>query len=77
MLKCNRLAVHFRLTVDIFVVLYKYLNCAADKVIDAGHTAITDCNCQLQSNTISVTYYFLVQALMCTYAIWLKPSFAK
>ena len=44
-LKCNRLAVHFRLTLDmIFVVLYKFLNCAVDKAIDAGHTAITNCN---------------------------------
>ena len=48
MLKCDRLAVHFGLTLDmIFVVLYKYLNCAADKAIDAGHTAISDCNCQI------------------------------
>ena len=28
----------------IFVVLYKYLNCAADKTIDGGHTASTDYN---------------------------------
>ena len=28
----------------IFVVLYIYLNCAADKTTDTGHTAITDCN---------------------------------
>ena len=27
-----------------FVVLYKQLNCVADKVIDTGHTASTDCN---------------------------------
>ena len=27
-----------------FVVLYKYLNCAADKTIDGGHTASTDYN---------------------------------
>ena len=36
----------FKLTLDmIFVVLYKYLNCSADKTvtIDAGHTASTDC----------------------------------
>ena len=44
---CYYLAVHFRLTLDIFAVLYNHLNCAADKAIDAGHTAITDCNCQL------------------------------
>ena len=28
----------------IFAVLYKYINCTADKTIDEGHTAITDCN---------------------------------
>ena len=28
----------------IFAFLYKYLNCAAYKVTDAGHTAITACN---------------------------------
>ena len=28
----------------IFVVLYKYLNCAVDKAIDTGHTTSTDCN---------------------------------
>ena len=28
----------------IFVVLYKWLNCAADETIDTGHTASTDCN---------------------------------
>ena len=44
---CYCLAVHSRLTCDMFAVLYKYLNCAADKSIDACHTAVTDCNCQL------------------------------
>ena len=39
-----RLAVHFKLIFDmIFAVQYKYLNCTAYKVIDAGHTAITAC----------------------------------
>ena len=43
--KCNKLAVHFKLTLDMtFVVLNKYLNCAADKTIDGDHTASTDCN---------------------------------
>ena len=28
----------------IFVVLYKYLNCAVDETIDPGDTASTDCN---------------------------------
>ena len=31
----------------IFVILYKYLNCAADETSDTGHTAITDCNYEL------------------------------
>ena len=62
---CYCLAVHFRLTPDIFAVLYKYLNCAADKGIEAGHTAITDCKCQLWNNTINyVIYYFLVQEVI-------------
>ena len=30
-----------------FVVLYKYLNCAAGKTFDTGHTAITDYNYDL------------------------------
>ena len=43
--KCNKLAVDFKLTLDmIFVVLCKYLNCAADKTIDGAHTASADCN---------------------------------
>ena len=29
----------------MLVVLYKYLNYPADKTIDVGHTATTDCNC--------------------------------
>ena len=42
--KYNKLAVHFKLTLDmIFVFLYKYLNCAADKTIDRGLTTNTDC----------------------------------
>ena len=31
----------------IFVVLYKYLKCAADENYDTGHTAITDYNYEL------------------------------
>ena len=27
-----------------FVVLYKYLNCAADKTFGAGYAAINDCS---------------------------------
>ena len=41
----KKLAVHFKLTLDmIFVVLHKNLICAADKTIDGGHTASTDWN---------------------------------
>ena len=43
--KCNDLAVHFKLNLDtIFVVLYKYLDCATEKNIDGGQNASTDCN---------------------------------
>ena len=32
--KCNKLAVYFKLTLGMtFVVLYKYLNCAADEIL--------------------------------------------
>ena len=41
--KYNKLAVYLKLTLDVFVVLYKYLNCAADKAIDGGHTTSTGC----------------------------------
>ena len=55
---------HFKLSLDmIFVLLCKYLKCAADKTTDAGHTASTDCNYELKNNTINdFIYYFLVQA---------------
>ena len=40
----HKLAVYLKLTLDmISVVLYKYLNCVADKTIEAGHAASTDC----------------------------------
>ena len=43
--KCNKLTSHFKLTLDmISVVLHKKLNCAADKTIDTGDTASSDCN---------------------------------
>ena len=41
----------------IFVVLYKYLNCAVDKTIDTGHTTSTDCN----------TNYRIILLLFITY----------
>ena len=44
--KCNNWAVNFKLSLDmIYFALCKYLNYAADKIIDAGHTASTDCQC--------------------------------
>ena len=43
-LERDKLPVHLKLTLDIFVVLYKQLSCAGDKAIDADHTASTDCN---------------------------------
>ena len=43
--RCNNLVVQFKLTLDMMpVVLYKYLSCAPDKTIDAGHTTSGDCN---------------------------------
>ena len=47
----------------IFVVLYKYLNCAVDKTIDLGYTASADCNTNYGIILLSndVIYYFLVQ----------------
>ena len=69
----------------IFVVLYKYLNCAVDKAIEPGHAISTDCN----------TNYWIILLMMlfitswckslktdpsrekCTYPIWVRPFFAK
>ena len=43
--KCNKLTVHFKLTLGmVFVILYKHLHCTADKAIDTNHTTTTDCN---------------------------------
>ena len=39
--KCNKLAVHFKLTLEmVLVVLCKYLNCAADESFDTGYTTV-------------------------------------
>ena len=45
----------------IFVVLYKYLNCAADETIDTGH--ITDRN----------TNYRIIVLMMLFVTSWCKP----
>ena len=82
--KGNKLAIHFKLTQDIFVVLYKYLTCAADKTTDGGHS--TDCN--YINNRIILLMILLITSSskplkrdpsreICTYATWLNPSFAK
>ena len=81
--KWNNLAVQFKLTLDmIFVVLHKYLNCAPDKTIDAGHTASTDCNRTILLIMLSITSWCKPLKAdpsreICTYPIWLKPSFVK
>ena len=63
----------------IFVVLFKYLICAVDKTIYAGHTASTGCN----------TNYRIIVLMMLFITSWCKslktdqsrdcvnPSFAK
>ena len=41
--KWNKLPVYFKLILGmIFVVLYKHLNCAVDKIFDTGHTTKTN-----------------------------------
>ena len=46
----------------MFVGLYKCLNCAADKTIDAGHTADTECDYLLKNTINDAILCFLVQA---------------
>ena len=77
--KCNNLAVNFKLTLDmIFVVLYKFLNCAVDKTIDTGH--ITDCNTSYKiilSMLFVTSWYKLLKKYpfreISTYATTVKP----
>ena len=39
--KCNKLAVHFKLNLEmVLVVLCKYLNCAVDESFDTGYTTV-------------------------------------
>ena len=82
--KCYKLAVHFELTLDmIFVVLYKYLNCAVYKIIEIGH--ITDCNANYKIISLMMLFINSWCKLLkiypvreiCTYATSVKPSFAK
>ena len=69
----------------VFVVLYKYGNCAVDKTMDTGYTTSTDCN----TNYRIILLMMLSITPSCkplktgqskeirTYATWLKPSFTK
>ena len=61
-LKCNKLAVHFKLTLDmIFVVLYKYLSCHAEKIID-------------KDLVLTVTINYRIILLMILFITsWCKP----
>ena len=52
----------------IFVVLYKYLNCAADKTDDTGYTANTNCN----SNDILTLEIFFI-SFCCKQAFESRP----
>ena len=47
----------------IFVVLYKYLNCAVNKTIDTGHTTSIDCN----------TNYVILLLMTLFITPWCKP----
>ena len=61
------------------------INCAAAETIDTGHTAITDCiynyRIILLMMLFSTSWYNPLKTDpsrgVCTYATWLKPSFAK
>ena len=69
----------------IFVILYKYLNCAVDKTNDTGHTTCTD----FHHNYRIILLMMLFITLWCkpwktdtsreryTCATRVKPSFAK
>ena len=74
----------------VFVVLYKYLNCAVDKTIDTEHTASTDCastDCNTNYRIKLLIISFITSWCkplkthppreICNYATSAKPSFAK
>ena len=65
----------------IFVVLYKYLNFAVDKIIGTGHTTSTDCNTDyeiIQLMKLFITSWCKPLKIdpsreICTYVTWAKP----
>ena len=67
----------------IFLVLYKYFNCAVDKAIDTSHSTSTDCNTNYRILLmLLITSWWKPLKIdtcreICSCAIWVKPSFAK
>ena len=69
------------IVVIIFVVLYKYLNFAVDKIIGTGHTTSTDCNTDyeiIQLMKLFITSWCKPLKIdpsreICTYVTWAKP----
>ena len=68
----------------IFVVLYKYVNCAVDKATDTGYTSSTDCN----TNYRTMLLMFFITPWckpsktdpsrdIYTYTTWVKSFFGK
>ena len=45
----------------IFVVLYKYLNSAADKTVDGSHSARTDCNYRIILLMLFITLWGVIR----------------
>ena len=83
--KCDKLAVRFKFTLGIFVVLYKYLDCAVDKTGSGCNTNYWgDCNTNYRIIPLMLLITSWCKTLktdpsrkICTYATWGKPSFAK
>ena len=83
--KWNKLPVHFKLILGmIFVVLYKYLNCAVDKTIDNDHTTNIYCNTNYRIILLMLFITSWCQPLktdpsreICIYANRVKLFFAK
>ena len=80
-IKCNKLAVYFELILGIiFVVQYKYLNCAVYKTISTGHTTSTDCNTNHRVILLIMLFITFWCKLLkrgssretCTYSTWVN-----
>ena len=69
----------------IFVVPYKYLNCAIDKTIDTGHTASAECNTNhriILLMMLFITSWWKPLKIdqsreICAYTTWVNPSFGE